>query len=70
MYDKLTHLGAETFKSLVHLAKYSKCIRVKYNLWKVTRPIDSYKNLKDMILPKFKTVQTVTITENNQMKCT
>ena len=66
----MTHLGAETFKSIVYFAKLSKCIRVKYNQWKVIRPKDSFKNLKDMILPKFKTVEMVTISEYNQMKYT
>ena len=68
--EKLTLLGSETFKSLLFYAKLSKCIRVKSNECKVTWPLDSFKNLKDMIIPKFKTVQTVTINEKNQMVCT
>ena len=69
LYDKLTLIGAKTLKTLQRLAQYSKCVRVKHNEWKVTRPKESFKNCDDMIIPKFKTVQTVTIIDTNRMKC-
>ena len=70
VYDQLTRVGAEILRNLHIRSKYHTCARVQYNEWKSTCPKDLYEDSNKLKIPQWKTVETVTVSSSNRLKCT